>query len=78
MHARNYLGNLDLDVRQDNRRYSQGSLSLLFTHKSVCHCHFGEVSYLHLPNIILSERGSTARTFPVANLKVPLDAWRTE
>jgi len=37
--------------------------------------HFGEASYLHLPNIILSEWSSTARTFPMANLKVPLNAW---
>jgi hypothetical protein len=39
---------------------------------------FGEASYLDLPNVILSKWGSTTRTFPVANLKVPLDAWRAE
>ncbi|KAG8092227.1 hypothetical protein GUJ93_ZPchr0012g20465 [Zizania palustris] len=36
------------------------------------------VDDLHLPNVILTERGATTRAFPVADLEVPLYTWRAE
>jgi hypothetical protein len=67
---------LDLDVCQENMtiftREKHPQVSAIQTPSQ---SDFGEASYLHLPNVILSEWGPTARTFPVAKLKVPLNAW---
>ena len=67
---------LDLDVCQENMTvFTRDKHPRVNAIQTPSQSHFGEASYLHLHNIILSKWSSTARTFPMANLKVPLNAW---